>query len=152
MDQRGDLHRFDFSRQLLYSDRVDEMEQYPEVNMTQRHEGSAADFCATVTPEEMLAAESVADRISWTKSDSALAEQQKLDPGIRCMLNNLNSEIVKWNGTIELLGENPISKDDAMTWGNPEAVELRTKWEELAMSNGVLFKRWKPSNRVNEVW
>ena len=128
------------------------MERYPEVNMSQRHEGSAADFCATVTPEEMLAAESVTERISWTKSDSALAEQQKLDPGIRCILNNLNSEIVKWNGTIESFGENPISKDDAMTWGNPEAVELWTKWEELAMSNGVLFKRWKPSNRVTEVW
>ena len=39
-----------------------------------------------------------------------------------------------------------------MSWGNPEAVELWTKREELAMSNGVLFKRWKPSNRVNEVW
>ena len=50
------------------------------------------------------------------------------------------------NGTIESLGENPISKDDAMTWGNPEAVELWTKWEELARSNGVLFKRRKPSN------
>ena len=100
----------------------------------------------------MLAAESVTERISWIKSDSALAEQQKLDPRIRCILNILNSEIVKRNGTIESLGENPISKDDAMTWGNSEAVELWTKWEELAMSNGVLFKRWKPSNRVTEVW
>ena len=130
----------------------DEMERYPEVKMTQRNGGSAADFCATATPEEMRAAESVTERISWTKSDSALAEQQKLDQGIRCILNNLNSEVVKLKGTIESLGENSISKDDAMTWGNPEAVELWTKWEELAMSNGVLFRRWKPSNRVNEVW
>ena len=45
----------------------DEMERYPEVNMTQRHEGSAADFCAAVTPEEMLATESVTERISLTK-------------------------------------------------------------------------------------
>ena len=130
----------------------DEMEQYPEVNMTQTHEGSAADFCATVTTVEMLAAESVTERFSWTKSDSALAEQQKLDPGIKCNLKNLNKETVKWNGTIESLGENPISKDDAMTWGKPEAVELWTKWEELATSNGLLFKRWKPSNRATEVW
>ena len=128
------------------------MERYPEVNMTQRHEGSAADFCATVTPEELLAAENVTERISWTKSDSALAEQQKLDPSISCILNNLNNETLKLNGTLESLGENPISKDAAMTWGNPEAVELWTKWKELAMSNGVLFKRWKPSNRVTEVW
>ena len=105
----------------------DEMERYPEVKMTQRNIGSAADFCATATPEEMLATESVTERISWTKSDSALAEQQNLDQGISCILNNLNSEIVKLNGTIESLGENPISKDAAMTWGNPEAVELWTK-------------------------
>ena len=128
------------------------MERYPEVRMMQRNEGSPADFCAKVTPEEMLAAENVTERISWTKSDSALAEQQKLDPGIRCILKNLNSERVEMNGTIESLGENPISNDDAMTLGNPEAVELWTKWEELAMSKGVLIKRWKPSNRVTEAW
>ena len=74
----------------------------------------------------MLAAENVTERISWTKSDSALAEQQKLDAGISCILNILNSETLKLNGTIESLGEFPISKDDAMTWGNPEAVELWT--------------------------
>ena len=130
----------------------DEMERYPEVNMTQRNEGIAADFYATVTPEQLLVAENVTERISWTKLDSALAEQQKLDPGISCNLSNLNSEALKLNGTIGSLGGNPIPKDDGMTWGNPEAVELWTKWEELAMSNGVLFKRLKPSNRVTEVW
>ena len=36
--------------------------------------------------------------------------------------------------------------------GNPEVVEPWIKWEELAMSNGMLFRRWKPSNRVTEVW
>ena len=77
----------------------DEMERYPEVKITRRNGGSAADFCATATPEEMLATESVTERISWTKSDSALAEQQKLDPGISCILNNLNSETLKVNGT-----------------------------------------------------
>ena len=85
------------------------MERHAEVNMTQRNEGSAADFCATVTPEEMLAAENVTEQISWTESDSALAEQQKIDPGISCNLNNLNSETLKLDGTIESLGENPIS-------------------------------------------
>ena len=130
----------------------DEMERYPEVNMTQRIEGSAADFCATVTPEERLAAENVTERISWTKSDSALAGQQKVDPDISCILNNLNIETLKLNGTIESLGKNRISKDDAVAWGNAEAIEPWTKWEELAMSNGVLFKRWKPSNRVTELW
>ena len=35
----------------------DEMQRDQEVNITQRNEGSAADFCAIVTPEEMLAAE-----------------------------------------------------------------------------------------------
>ena len=51
----------------------------------------------------MLAAENVTERIAWTKSDSALAEQQKLDPGISYILNNLNSETLKLNGAIESL-------------------------------------------------
>ena len=42
----------------------DEIESYPAVNLTQRREGSTADFCATVTPDEMLAAENVTERIS----------------------------------------------------------------------------------------
>ena len=130
----------------------DEIERYPEVILTQRHEGSTADFCATVTFEEMLAAEIMRERISRTQSDSALAEQQKLEPGISCNLDKLNSETLKLNGTVESLGENLISKDDAMASGKPEVVELWTKWEVLAMSNGVLFRRWKPSNRVTEVW
>ena len=70
------------------------MERYPENKKMQKNEGSAADFCATVTPEQMLAAENVTKRISWTKSDSALPEQQNLDPGIGYNLNNLNSETV----------------------------------------------------------
>ena len=36
--------------------------------------------------------------------------------------------------------------------GKPRSGRIMDKWEELAMSNGVLFKRWKPSNRVTEVW
>ena len=117
------------------------MDWYPEVKLNQRHGGSATDFCATVTPEEMLVAENVTERISWTKSDSALAEQQKLDPAISCILNKLDSEKLKQNGTIETLGKNTISKDFAMALANPEAAELWTEWEELAMYNGVLFKR-----------
>ena len=62
----------------------------------------------------MLAAENVTELISWTKSNSELAGQQKLDPGISCILNSLNSETLKLIGTVECLGENPISKDDAM--------------------------------------
>ena len=102
----------------------DEMERHPEDKMTQRFERSAADFCAAVTPEEMLAAGSVTEQISWTKSDSALAEQQKLDSGISCILNILYSETLKLNATVESLGKNHFSKDEAMAWGNPEALEL----------------------------
>ena len=90
------------------------MESNSEIKINQRHKRSEADFCATVKPEEMLASENVTERISWTKSDSALAEQQNLDPGISCILNVLNSETLKLNGTIKSLGEKPISKDDAM--------------------------------------
>ena len=98
----------------------DEMEHYPEVQLTQGSERSAADFCDSVTLEEMHAAENVTERISWTKSDSTLAEQQKLDPGIGCILIILTSETFSLNETKESLGKSPISKDDAMAWGNPK--------------------------------
>ena len=75
----------------------------------------------------MLVAESVTERISWTKSDSALAEQQKIDPGIGYIFNKLTTETLKLNGTIQSLGKNPVSKDDAMALGSTEAVELWTK-------------------------
>ena len=58
------------------------MERYPEMKMIQGKVRGGADFCATVTPKEMLGSENVSDKISWTKSDNALAEQQKRDTGI----------------------------------------------------------------------
>ena len=64
----------------------------------------------------------------------------------------MNSEALQLSGIVESLERNPLSKYAAMAWGNPEAVDLWTIWEELAMSNGVLFKRWKSNNRVNDVW
>ena len=33
-----------------------------------------------------------------------------------------------------------------------EALELLSNREDLATSNGVLYRKWKPSNQVNECW
>ena len=41
---------------------------------------------------------------------------------------------------------------EAQSWGNLEAVELWSKREDLATSNRVLYRKWKPSNRVTECW
>ena len=49
-------------------------------------------------------------------------------------------------------GKNPISMEEALSWGNPEALEYWSVWEDLATSNGVLYRKWKPSNRVGERW
>ena len=41
---------------------------------------------------------------------------------------------------------------ETLSWGNLEAWELWSHWEDPATSNGVLWKNWKPSNRVSECW
>ena len=55
-------------------------------------------------------------------------------------------------GTIEDLGPNPISREVALGWSCPEALELWSIWEYLAMANRVLYRKWIPSNRDHEIW
>ena len=56
------------------------------------------------------------------------------------------------DGTVEALRREPLSNEEALAWGNPEVLELWTRWEELEVSKGVLFKKWEPCNRVTEIW
>ena len=42
--------------------------------------------------------------------------------------------------------------EEALHWGNLKALELWSIWEDLATSNGVLYRKRKPSNRVNDWW
>ena len=100
----------------------------------------------------MSLTKSVKERISWTRSDSELAKRQRSDSASKIIIlalqrNGVNLE--DWHCTF---GTNPISKEEALSWGNLEALELWSNWEDLATSGGLLFRKWKPSNRVNEYW
>ena len=59
---------------------------------------------------------------------------------------------VNLEGSHCTFGRNPISKEEALPWGNLEALYLWSNWEDLATSNGSLYRKCKPSNRVNECW
>ena len=95
---------------------------------------------------------SVKERISWTRSDSELAKRQRADSAIRIIICALERYGVNLEDSHCTFGKNPISKEEAQSWGNLEALELWSNWEDLATSNGVLYRKWKPSNRVNECW
>ena len=88
-------------------------------------------------------------------SDSTLAEQQKLDPGIGYILDILKSETLKLDGTVESLGKNPISKDDAMVWGKRRIAGTMDKigrTSDVQRKTESCSKNCKPSNPVTEVW
>ena len=95
---------------------------------------------------------SVKERISWTRSDSELAKRQRADSAIMIIIGVLERQGINLEYSHCTFGKNPISKEEALSWGNLEALELWSNWEDLATSNGVLYRRRKPSNRVNECW
>ena len=54
---------------------------------------------------------------------------------------------IRIDGTLEELGPNPIPREVALEWSCPEAVELWSNWDKLALANRVLYRKLKPSNR-----
>ena len=108
--------------------------------------------CAVVTPEEILITKAVKERISWTRSDSEVAKRQRADSAIKTIICALERYGVNLEDSHCTFGKNPISKEEAQSWGNLEASELWSNWEDLATSNGVFYRKWKPSNRENECW
>ena len=100
----------------------------------------------------MLMNKSVKERFSWTRSDSELAKRQRADSALKIIFCALERYGVNLEDSHCTFGKNPISKEEAQSWGNLEALELWSNWEDLATSNGVLYRKWKPSNRVNECW
>ena len=100
----------------------------------------------------MLMTKGVKERISWTRSDSELAKRQRADSAMKIIICVLERYGVNLKDSHCTFGKNPISKEEALSWGNLEALELWSNWEDLATSNGVLYRKWKPSNRVNECW
>ena len=92
------------------------------------------------------------ERILWTRSDKDLAKRQRADSAIKINICVLERYGVNLEGSYCAFGKKPISKEEALSWGNLEALEVWSNWEDLATSNGVLYRKWKPSNRVNECW
>ena len=125
---------------------------YPIPSHSQGNTSREPNHCAVVTPEEMLMNKRVKERISWTRSDSELAKRQRADSAIKINIFALERYGVNLEDSHCTFGKNPISKEEALSWGNLEALELWSNWEDLATSNGVLYRKRKPSNRVNECW
>ena len=129
-----------------------EQDFYSIPSHSRENTSSERNHCAVVTPEEILKTKGVKERISWTRSDSELAKRQRADSAIKI----INCALERCGVNLEVsdctLGKNLISKEEALSWGNLEALELWSSWEDLATSNGVLYWKWKPSNRVNECW
>ena len=95
---------------------------------------------------------SVKERNSWTRSDSELAERQQADSAIKIIICALERYGVNLEDSHCTFGKNSISKKEAQSWGNLKALEIWNTWEDLATSSGLLYRKWKPGNRVNECW
>ena len=129
-----------------------ELNLYPIPSKSHENTSEERNHCAVVTREEMLMTKSVKERISWTRSDSELAKRQRADSAIKINICVLEGYGVNLEDSHCTFATNPISKEEALLWGNLEALELWSNWEDLATSNGVLYRKWKPSKRVNECW
>ena len=153
VDERCCFSRFDFSRCLLYLNRNNSGNRTRfSSNPPNPRENTSSEpnHCAVVTLDEMLLTKSVKERISWTRSDSELAKRQRSDSANKIIVLALKRYSVKLEDSLCTFGNNPISNEEAPSWGNLEALELWSNWEDLATSNGFLYRKRKPSNRVNE--
>ena len=129
-----------------------EQDSYPIPSYSHGNTSREPNHCAVVTPEEMLMTKGVKEQISWTRSDSELGKRQRADSAIKIIICALERYGVNLEDSNCTFRTNPISKEEALSWGNVEALELWSNWENLATSSGVLYRKWKPSNRVNECW
>ena len=129
-----------------------EQDFYPIPSHSRGNTSREGNLCAVATPEEMLMNKGVKERISWTRSDSELAKRQRADSALKIIICALERYGVNLEDSHCTFGKNPISKEEAQSWGNLEALEFWSNWEDFATSNGVLYRKWKPSNRVNECW
>ena len=93
---------------------------------------------------------SVKERNSWTRSESELAKRQRAYSAIRIFICALERYGVNLEDSQCTFGTNPVSKEETLSRGNLEALELWSNSEDLATANGVSYRNWKPSNRVNE--
>ena len=125
---------------------------YPIPLNSRENTSSERSHCAVVTPEEMLMTKGVKERISWTRSDNELAKQPQADAATKTNIWALERYGVNLEDSHCTFGKTPISKEEAQSWGNLEALELWSNWEDLATSNGLLYRKWNPSTRANKRW
>ena len=59
---------------------------YPIPSNSRENTSREPNYCAVVTPEEMVLTKSVKEQISWTRSDSELAKRQRSDSAIRIFI------------------------------------------------------------------
>ena len=129
-----------------------EQDFYPIPSRSHGNTSRELNHCAVVTPEESLMTKGAKERFSWTRCDSELAKRQRANSAIKIIICALERYGVNLEHSHCTVGKNSISKEEALSWGNLEALELWSNWEDFATSNGVLYRKWKPSNRANECW
>ena len=91
-------------------------------------------------------------RISWIRSNNDSAYDRRID---RVMGHFFRGMV--WNGIgkdsmTENLGQKPFSRQFALGWSCPEALELCSNWEYLELANPVLCRKWNPTNRDRGIW
>ena len=107
----------------VYTPETDQ-DSYPIPSHSRKNTSREPNHCAVVTPEEISMTKSVKERISWTRSDSELAKQQRADSAIKIIICALERYGVNLEDSYCTFGKNSISKEEALSWGNLEALEL----------------------------
>ena len=95
----------------------------------------------------MLMTKSVKERISWTRSDSELAKRQRADSAITIIICAPERYGVNLEDSHCTFGKNPISKEEALSWGNLEALNFGVTGRilrhltEFCIGNGNLVSK-----------
>ena len=90
---------------------------HPIPSHSRENTSSERNHCAVVISEEMLMTKSVKERISWTRSDSELAKRQRADSAIKIIICALERYGVSLEDSHCTFGKNPVSKEEALSWG-----------------------------------
>ena len=100
--------------------------------------GGRSDMVA-VFQETEVGDEDNSDAIRWERTKEEIATMQKEDEAI--------AQVFYWAGTADetsdmpSLGTNLIPKGQAIQYG-PEALAYWSRWDELSIRGGILYKKW----------
>ena len=116
-----------------------EQDFYPIPSHPRENTSRGSNHCAVVTLEENFLTKSVKSWIWWTRSESEMVKGQRSDSAIKIIILVLEQYGVDLADSHCTFVTNPISMEEALFWRNLEALELWGKWDDLAISNGVLY-------------